>query len=141
MNIQPLFTSKNDNWETPPEIFSQLDAEFAFTLDPCCQTETAKCKTYFTPKEDGLIQDWKGHRVFVNPPYGRQIGKWIRKAYEESLKGTFVVCLIPARTDTAYWHDYCMKAREIRYIRGRLKFLLDGKKINSATFPSAIVIF
>ena len=141
MNIEPLLTSNNDEWETPPEIFSELDKEFNFTLDPCCFPETAKCEKYYTPIENGLLQDWTGQRVFMNPPYGRQIGLWIKKAYEESVRGTLVVCLIPARTDTAYWHDYVMKAKEIRYIRGRLKFHLGGKKINSAPFPSAIIVF
>ena len=138
MNTELMFSSKDQTWETPIELFNKLDKEFNFTLDPCCTEETAKCKKYYTPRENGLIQDWTNETVFMNPPYGREISDWLKKAYEESLKGTLVVCLIPSRTDTKYWHDYCMKASEIRFIKGRLKF---GNSKNSAPFPSAIVVF
>ena len=138
MNTELMFSSKDQTWETPLELFNRLDKEFNFTLDPCCTEETAKCKKYYTPRENGLIQDWTNETVFMNPPYGREISDWLKKAYEESLKGTLVVCLIPSRTDTKYWHDYCMKASEIRFIKGRLKF---GNSKNSAPFPSAIVVF
>ena len=138
MNTELMFSSKDQTWETPLELFNRLDKEFNFTLDPCCTEETAKCKKYYTPTENGLIQDWQNEIVFMNPPYGREISDWLKKAYEESLKGTLVVCLIPSRTDTKYWHDYCMKASEIRFIKGRLKF---GNSKNSAPFPSAIVVF
>lgn len=132
-----LFTSKTDLWSTPTELYKSLDEEFAFETDVCASEENAKCKKYFTIKEDGLKQEWLGV-CWMNPPYGREIGKWIKKAYESALEnGTTVVCLVPSRTDTRWWHDYCMKG-EIRFIKGRLKF---GNSTNSAPFPSAIVIF
>ena len=131
------FSSKDMTYATPQDFYDKLDAEFHFTLDPCCSHETAKCKCYFTPEHDGLSQSWGGHNVFMNPPYGRAIGHWMKKACEEAQKGALVVCLVPARTDTAWWHDYAMQG-EIRFIRGRLKF--GGSKTN-APFPSAVVIF
>jgi len=134
-----MFSSKTAEWTTPQTFYDRLNQEFNFTLDPCCTDETAKCNTYYTEADDGLSQSWAGHSVFMNPPYGRSIKEWIRKAYEESRKpNTVVVALIPARTDTRYWHDYCMEASEIRFIRGRLKF---GESNNSAPFPSAVVVF
>jgi phage N-6-adenine-methyltransferase len=131
MNTSVMFSSETDMWATPQEFFTELDQEFNFTLDPCASPENTKCAKYFTVDDDGLRQDWAGHTVFCNPPYGRQIGKWVKKCYEESRKpGTTVVMLIPARTDTSYFHDYVYnKAREIRFIRGRLKF---GNAKNSA---------
>ena len=139
MNTELMFSSEDMTWATPQVFFDKLDKEFNFNLDPCCVPETAKCDTYFTPETDGLSQSWGGYTVFMNPPYGRVIGDWLKKAYEESKKpDTKVVCLIPSRTDTKYWHDYCMKASEIRLIKGRLKF---GNSTNSAPFPSAIIIF
>lgn len=135
---QALYSSENTIWETPQGFFDMLDKEFNFTLDPCATAENAKCDTFFTPADDGLKQDWSGHVVFMNPPYGRKIGKWIRKAYTESQKGAIVVALIPARTDTKYWHDFCMRAKEIRLVKGRLTF--SGAE-HSAPFPSAVVIF
>lgn len=137
MNTAVLFSSEDMNWETPQALFNRLNEEFNFELDVCAVPQTAKCANYFTPIDDGLSQSWTG-TCWMNPPYGREIGKWLKKAYEESLKGATVVCLIPSRTDTKYWHDYCMKSSEIRLIKGRLKF---GKATNSAPFPSAIVIF
>ena len=130
------YTSKSYEWETPQELFDELDNEFDLILDPCCTFENAKCVRYYTKKDDGLKQDWLWN-TFMNPPYGREIGKWMKKAYEESFKGCLVVCLVPSRTDTKWWHDYAMKG-EIRFIKGRLKF---GNAKNSAPFPSAIVIF
>lgn len=113
--------------------------EFYFTLDPCSTHDNHKCDKYFTIEDDGLSQEWSNDVVFMNPPYGREIKLWIQKAYEESLKGAVVVCLIPARTDTTYWHNYIFgKASEIRFVKGRLKFG-DGK--NSAPFPSAVIVF
>ncbi len=136
-NIELFFSSKTDQWSTPNELFNTLNKEFQFTLDPCATKENAKCKKYYTKKENGLIQDWSNEIVFMNPPYGRVIKHWIKKAYEESLKGAIVVCLVPARTDTIYWHNYCLKGK-VRFIKGRLKF---GNSKNSAPFPSAIVVF
>ena len=138
MNNKLMFSSKDQTWETPIEFFNKINKEFSFDLDVCAVPETAKCEKYFTPEIDGLSQDWKGN-CWMNPPYGRQIGKWIEKAYTESLKGATVVCLIPARTDTRYWHEFIFPyAYEIRFIKGRLKF---GNSDNSAPFPSALVIF
>jgi phage N-6-adenine-methyltransferase len=131
------FSSKTDLWATPPEFFARLDAEFHFETDVCALPENAKCRRYFTPSVDGLKQKWEGV-VYSNPPYGRRLPKWVKKAYESALLGATVVCLLPARTDTAWWHDYVMKASEIRLIRGRLKF---GGAKNSAPFPSAVVVF
>src|SRR5262249_45210406 len=132
------FSSKSEEWATPPEVFRELDAEFRFDLDPCATPETAKCARYFTRVEDGLAQEWTG-RVFCNPPYGRAIAAWIRKAWEPAqATAELVVCLVPVRTGTAWWHDYVSRAAEVRYLRGRLKF---GGSKNSAPFDSALVMF
>ena len=131
-------------WETPQSLFDSLNKEFHFTLDPCATTENTKCPLYFTPDINGLTQDWGMHNVFMNPPYGRAISQWVKKAYHASLVGATVVCLLPVRTDTGWWWDYCMKG-EIRFIRGRVKF--SGRNTKGilvsypATFSSAIVIF
>ena len=133
-----LFSSKDQTWETPQDLFDKLNNVFKFELDVCATDETAKCNKYFTPEIDGLKQEWRG-TCWMNPPYGREIKKWIEKAYKESTKGAIVVCLIPARTDTKYWHEYIFPyASEIRFIKGRLKF---GNSTNSAPFPSTLVIF
>lgn len=132
-----LFTSKTDLWETPQDFFNKLKQEFDFQIDVCAIPENAKCDIYYTPDEDGLQQEWNGV-CWINPPYGRQIGAWVKKAYESYINNdATVVCLLPARTDTKWWHDYCMKG-EIRFVKGRLKF---GGSKNSAPFPSAVVIF
>lgn len=131
------FQSDDHTWETPFELFRRLDDEFGFELDVCALPETAKCARYFTPTDDGLAQSWDGRVCWMNPPYGRAISDWMRKAYEESLLGSTVVCLVPARTDTEWWHQYAMRG-EIRYLRGRVRF---GEATSSAPFPSAIVIF
>ncbi len=136
-----MFSSKSNEWETPQNFFDRLNKTLGpFTLDPCATKETAKVpENFFTQEDDGLLRDWDGQTVFMNPPYGREISMWMRKAYLESLKpNTRVVCLIPSRTDTRYWHEYCMKAKEIHFIKGRLKF---GGSSNSAPFPSAVVVF
>ena len=122
-----LFTSLRGDWKTPRALYQALDAEFRFDYDPCPTK----------PKFDGLESEW-GNVNFVNPPYGKEIEKWIQKGYGENLRGKTVVFLIPSRTDTRWWHDYIMKADEIRFIRGRLKF--DDQK-NPAPFPSAIAVF
>ena len=133
------FSSTSGDWDTPQTFFDKLDKQFEFTLDPCATAASAKCDKYFTEEDDGLAQDWRGHTVFVNPPYGRGIGEWLKKGYEESKKhNTVVVMLIPSRTDTKWWHDYAMKAKEIHLVRGRLKF---GGSDNAAPFPSAVVVF
>lgn len=142
MNKELMFSSKEQTWETPPEVFGPLNEEFGFTLDPCCTKETAKAAKYFTPEDDGLAQSWAGETVFVNPPYGRELKRWVAKAAEESRKpGTRIVLLIPARTDTSYFHDYIYNKADIRFLRGRIKFKIDGKQTNGAPFPSMIVVF
>jgi phage N-6-adenine-methyltransferase len=136
MNTAVHFSSQTDLWSTPQYLFDELDTEFHFTTDVCANASNAKCKHFYSVEEDGLKQTWSGI-CWMNPPYGKTIGEWVKKAYESSLSGATVVCLLPARTDTRWWHDYCMKG-EIRFIKGRLKF---GTATNSAPFPSAIVIF
>jgi len=141
MNTDIMFSSKTDLWETPQSFYDELDKEFQCTLDPCATPENAKCEMFFTKEMNGLTQNWGGcNSVFCNPPYGKEIGKWVKKAYEESKKNdTTVVMLIPARTDTAYFHDYIYhKAKEIRFVKGRLKF---GQSKNAAPFPSMVVVF
>ena len=129
------FSSLTCEWNTPQGLYDELDKEFGFTLDPCATDDNHKCKRYYTKEQDGLGQSWKGETVFMNPPYGREISKWVRKACHEEAT---VVCLIPSRTDTRWWHDFIMKADEIRFIKGRVKF---GEHKQGAPFPSAIVIF
>jgi phage N-6-adenine-methyltransferase len=114
------FSSKTCLWETPQDFFDELDREFGFTLDVCALPENAKCQRYFTPDMDGLKQEWRGV-CWMNPPYGREIGEWVRKAFESARRGATVVCLLPARTDTAWWHTYVMEATEVRFVRGRLR--------------------
>lgn len=135
-----MFSSETGLWATPQDFYDELNREFHFTLDPCATADNAKCEKFFTVEDDGLKQDWTGETVFCNPPYGRAIKAWVKKCYEESRKpDTTVVMLIPARTDTSYFHDYIYhKAREIRFIRGRLRF---GNAKNSAPFPSMVVVF
>lgn len=132
-----MFTSKTDMWDTPQEFFDKLNEQYHFDIDVCATPQNAKCTTFFTPEQDGLAQEWFG-TCWMNPPYGRSISKWVRKAYESSIKnGATVVCLVPARTDTAWWHDYCMRG-DITFIRGRIKF---GNSKDNAPFPSAVVVF
>lgn len=135
-----LFSSNSNEWATPIALFRELDAEFRFDLDPCSTHENAKCADYYTIEDDGLTKNWGGRRVFCNPPYGREIRKWVRKCYTEAQKpNTLVVMLIPARTDTSYFHDYIYhKAKEIRFLRGRLHF---NESKQGAPFPSMIVVF
>ena len=131
------FRSDSPDWATPQDLFDDLDAEFHFATDVCATAENAKCEQFYTREDDGLAQDWQGV-CFCNPPYGRVIGQWIQRAYAASLEGATVVCLIPSRTDTAWWQDYVVQAREIRYLRGRVKF---GGAKNSAPFASAVAVF
>jgi phage N-6-adenine-methyltransferase len=135
---QTLFSSRTAEWATPRKLFASLDAEFGFSLDVAADDINHCCPRYFTAVEDGLKQDWGAETCWCNPPYGRRINEWLAKAYEAAQHGATVVCLIPARTCTSWWHDYCLKG-EIRYIRGRLTFNDDKKK--RAPFPSAVVIF
>lgn len=138
-----MFSSKSDNWYTPDDFYKSLNEKFNFTLDPCADAVSAKCSKYYSKEDNGLLRDWSGETVFVNPPYTRgAIKQWVEKCYKESQKeGTKVVCLIPARTDTKYWHTYCMKAKEIYFVEGRLKFGGPAAAKNSAPFPSAVIVF
>jgi len=155
-----MFSSKTGEWETPPEVFRPLDKEFHFTLDVCATPQNAKVSRFFTKADDGLTRDWSRDICWMNPPYGRVIGDWIKKAYEESLKGATVVCLLPARTDTKWFHELILGKAEIRFVKGRIAFLGEGKVIDgrvkladfplekksknmpfAAPFPSMIVIF
>lgn len=131
------FKSQTPEWETPKQFFELYDREFRFTLDVCSTHENKKVERHFTKEDDGLCRSWCDDVCWMNPPYGREIGKWMKKAFESSLDGATVVCLVPARTDTAWWHDYAIKG-EIRFLRGRLKF---GGCKSSAPFPSAVVVF
>ena len=137
MHRDVFASSATCEWETPQELFYRLNAQYHFETDVCATAENAKCGKFYTKEQDGLKQDWRGV-CWMNPPYGKEIGKWMEKAYAESrTAGATVVCLVPARTDTAWWHDYAMKGN-IQFLRGRLKF---GGCKNSAPFPSAIVVF
>ena len=135
-----MFSSKSNDWTTPQGFFDALDNRFGpFTLDAAASIDNYKVNKYLTNSDDSLTQDWSGNKVFLNPPYGRALKDWVRKAYEEGQKdNTTVVMLIPARTDTQYWHDYVMKADEILLVKGRLKF---GDGSNAAPFPSAVIVF
>ena len=134
MNNNLMFSSKTDLWETPQDLFDKYDAIYHFETDVCALTENAKCKRFFTPEMDGLKQEWTGV-CWCNPPYGRQIGKWVEKAVKSFAT---VVMLLPARTDTKWFHDWVLPYGKIEFLRGRLKF---GGCNNSAPFPSMIVIF
>lgn len=134
MNTALMFSSKTDMWATPQAFFDELDREFHFTLDACAIKENAKCDRFFSPEDDGISQEWTG-TVWCNPPYGRAIGNWVKKAAES--KAT-VVMLLPARTDTRWFHDYIYQKAEVRFIKGRIKF---GESKNAAPFPSMVVIF
>lgn len=138
MNTKVHFTSESDNWATPDDFYQKCNARFGpFTLDVCASSDNAKCSSFFTVSDDGLSKDWGAQVCWMNPPYGRTIREWMRKAYESSLNGATVVCLVPARTDTQWWHAYALKG-DVEFIKGRLKF---GGHKHSAPFPSALVIF
>lgn len=137
MNTSVMFSSKTDMWATPQDFFEEVDKEFNFNLDVCAIPENAKCSKYFSPDMNGLEQEWNG-MCWMNPPYGREIGKWIKKAFEESLKGATVVCLLPSRTDTRWFHHYIYHRAEVRFLKGRIKF---GGAENNAPFPNMLVIF
>lgn len=128
---------RGDEYGTPQALFDELDHEFCFNLDVCASDENAKCRIYYTKEQDGLAMTWRG-TCWMNPPYdGREISSWVKKAYESALDGATVVCLLPAKTDTRWWHDYCLKG-EVRFLKGRIQF--DGQPFK-ASFPSAVVIF
>ena len=132
-----LYSSQTDLWETPQNLFDELNSEFHFDIDVCALSENAKCGRYYTPEQDGLSQPWIGN-CWCNPPYGREVGQWVRRAFLASVSGSTVVMLLPARTDTKWFHEYIYNKVEVRFLKGRLKF---GNSKNSAPFPSMIVIF
>jgi phage N-6-adenine-methyltransferase len=156
LNKPANFSSETCEWATPQEIFDQLNAEWNFTLDVCATPDNAKCERYFTKEDDGLSKPWTNERCWMNPPYGRDMGKWVQKAWYESTRGALVVCLVPARTDVKWWHDWAMRG-EIRFFKGRMKFqrsdgrrlahngkaVMEGRKPaqNTAPFATAFVIF
>ena len=133
-----MFSSETAEWATPQAFYDELNREFGFTLDPCATPQNAKCAKFYTKEQDGLAQSWQGERVFCNPPYGRDLRKWVEKAHREAMGGALIVMLIPARTDTAYFHDYIYGKHEIRFIRGRLHF---NESKAGAPFPTMVVIF
>lgn len=135
------YNGNGRHWETPPEVFGPLHAEFDFTLDPCCTVATAKCAKFYTEEQNGLEQDWSGERVFMNPPYGREVYAWTKKARES---GVLVVGLLPASLDLAWWHDDIVghvRPADIRPIRGRVRFLTGGPYRASGFFASVVVIW
>jgi phage N-6-adenine-methyltransferase len=138
LNLDIHYSSKDHTWATPPGLFAELDHEFGFTLDVCALPHNTKCARYFSPEQDGLAQDWGGEVCWCNPPYGGQIGKWLAKGREEAMKGATVVFLIPARTDTVWFHKHVLGKGEIRFLKGRVKFV--GAKFN-APFPSMVVVY
>jgi site-specific DNA-methyltransferase (adenine-specific) len=135
------YNGNGRHWETPPEVFAPLDAEFRFSLDPCAGPATAKCVRYFTEADDGLSQDWGCESVFMNPPYGREVAAWVAKARRAAEAGATVVGLLPASTDLAWWHDHVVGRAEVRYIRGRVRFLTGGPYRASGFFASVIVVW
>ena len=138
MNNSVMFASNSDEWATPQAFYDEINREFGFNLDPCATDANHKCSEYYTKEQNGLEKSWGGRCVFCNPPYS-QSAAWVRKCYEEGHKdNTVVVCLIPARTDTRYFHEYIYHRAEVRFIRGRLKF---GDSKTAAPFPSMLVIW
>jgi len=137
MDTAVMFSSATDLWETPQELFDELNREFGFTIDVCATPGNAKCKVFFSPENDGLSWEWHGV-CWMNPPYGREIGKWVEKAYRSAEGGAVIVGLLPARTDTRWFHEFIHGKAEVRFLRGRLKF---GGCKNSAPFPSMVVVW
>ena len=133
-----LFTSDRPDWETPAELFALYDAQYHFTLDVCATANNAKCKHFFTVEDDGLRQSWAGEVCWCNPPYGREVGAWVEKAAHEMTRTKLIAVLLPARTDTAWWHDYVAPFASIDFLRGRVRFV--GAD-SSAPFPSAVAIY
>lgn len=129
------YSSKTPVWETPQDFFDDLNSRYRFDLDVCALPENAKCAKFFTPEIDGLAQDWSGHTCWMNPPYGREIGKWVEKA---AMSQTIVVGLLPARTDTRWFHDWVLGVADVTFLRGRLKF---GGAASAAPFPSLVAVW
>ena len=136
-----LFTSDKDFWETPMSLFNKLNARYHFTLDPCSTDRNAKCPKHYTKESNGLTKSWKNEVVFMNPPYGKEISKWVAKASQEYRGGAIIVALLPARTDTKWFHEYINKQARVIFLKGRVKFELNGEVQQTAPFPSMIVIW
>ena len=140
-DMDVLFSRKSDEWSTPQNIFDKLNAKYNFTLDPASDGVNNKCAKHYTPQTNGLAQSWSGENVFINPPYSKTYD-WVAKAFHEVANGnTTVVMLLPARTDTRWFHEFCLDpilVKSITFIKGRLKF---GNQKNPAPFPSMIVEF
>jgi site-specific DNA-methyltransferase (adenine-specific) len=134
-------TSSRDDWETPRAMFDALNARYGFTLDPASTDENAKCARHYTAADDGLAQDWAGEVVWLNPPYGRNIAAWMRKASAEAARGAQIVALVPARTDTAWFHDYVKPYARVEFLRGRVKFERGGVAGTAAPFPSMLCYY
>lgn len=132
--------SRGSDWATPQELFDLLNKEFHFTLDVCASDWNTKCERFFSEKENGLTQDWGKEVCFMNPPYGKVLNDWMKKAYESSLDGAIIVCLVPSATDTKWWHEYAMKG-EIRYLRGRPRFETKEGSWQQTFSPSVIIVF
>lgn len=139
-NIDIMFSNKSNEWATPKDLFDDLNKEFEFTLDPCADHTNHKCSKYYTITDDGLKQDWEGERVFCNPPYGRRVGEWVEKCFQEVYCGKcpLAVMLLFAKTDTKWFHRYIYNKAEIRFLKGRIRF---GNQQNDAPFPSMVVVF
>lgn len=135
------YNGNGRHWATPPEVFGPLHAEFGFTLDPCATADTAKCEVFFTEEQNGLAREWGRHRVFMNPPYGREIYAWTRKARLSAASGALVAGLLPASCDLSWWHEDVVGHAEVRYIRGRVRFLTGGAYRASGFFASVIVVW
>lgn len=139
---QALMSSDKHDWGTPPELYQELDDEFGFTIDVCASDWNAKHENYWTVEDDALEQDWSDHICFMNPPYGREIKHWVEKARTEAENGATVVGLIPARTDTRYWHNHIFGvADDIRFLKGRIKFHRPEGEADAAPFPSAVIVW
>lgn len=126
---------------TPDRFFEKLDAEFGFTLDAAASDANAKCARYFTREDDALGQDWGTERVWCNPPFGRGLAHWARKAWEASRSGALVVLLVPSSTDLDWWHDYILEADEVRFIRGRMAFGSEDLTRSNYVFPISVAVF
>jgi phage N-6-adenine-methyltransferase len=131
---------RGSDWATPIDLFLELDEEFGFTLDVCASEWNRKCDRYFSVEDNALTQDWSQEICFMNPPYGKVLNDWMKKAYESFINGATVVCLVPAATDTAWWHNYAMKG-DIRFLRGRLRFVTQEGHWQNTFLSSVIVVF
>lgn len=138
MNHNPMHASNRNEWETPDWLFARVNGIYSLSIDVCALPKNAKLPRYWSPADDGLAQDWSAERCWMNPPYGKQIAAWCKKAADESANGAFVVALLPARTETRWWFDYVLRARLIRFLKGRLRF---GDMTTNAPFPNALIVW